>query len=470
MRSPDAWLRAATYRLLTWRDGRQDWCRHRQAFLETVGSAGAESPRAVPAGLRRIVEHAYRTVPYYYDAWRAMGFDPSRAFTLEAFGLLPLLRKEDIRTRKPDLVSRAHDVRALDVDYTGGTTGTQTQFYRDRACGVARLGRQWGVLERCGHRVGDRRGVVWGVHAEAGVHRGRSWRGAIRAYGAAHEAICCTSMSAGDMREFHGRLRRFRPRTLYGYPSALAELAEFVRAAGLPPICVARIFCTAERLTDAHRRLLRDVFEGEVFNLYCSREHGCVAFECERHEGLHIDTGSVFVEVVRDGRPVEPGESGEIVITDLLNYGMPFIRHATGDMAAVVAGRCECGLSLPRLARLDGRTTDRLYRPDGRTVTGLMLTDLFADIGQVRVAQFVQTTLDTIDVNVVTDGEIGLPVRARMLREVRDIIGPEIRIRIRPVDDVPRNPRSGKYQEVICRLAEPVASATAPAMNGAEAT
>ena len=39
-----------------------------------------------------------------------------------------------------------------------------------------------------------------------------------------------------------------------------------------------------------------------------------------------------------DGNPVKPGETGEIVVTDLDNYGMPLIRYRIGDRGKWSAG------------------------------------------------------------------------------------------------------------------------------------
>ena len=160
-----------------------------------------------------------------------------------------------------------------------------------------------------------------------------------------------------------------------------------------------------------------------MFDLYCTREHGCVAFECRKHDGLHIDTGSVFVEITRNGKRVAPGETGEITITDLANYGMPFIRSRTGDLGALTTRPCPCGLPFPLLAGLDGRAIDCIYTPSGSTVSGLMLSDLFVELPGLRLLQFVQDSLSRLDVNVVTTADLSSEVEQKMIHEVRELVG-----------------------------------------------
>jgi phenylacetate-CoA ligase len=452
-------LRLLAYDFFARRDGLGGWQRHRDEFRALAASTPAGVREHARERLRSLLRHAFETVPHYREAWHAAGFTPSAATTVRDLADLPLLTKDVIRERKTELVSRAVPVAAMHLDLTGGTTGTQTAFYRDHACRVARFGRQWGVLGYCGYEPGDTRGLVWGAHADVGAATAaRGIKARVRQFASADETICCTVMSRDDMRAYHRRLSAFRPRVLYGYPNAIEQFARFVQDEGLPPIAVRRIFCTAEALHDRQRTLFQRVFGGEVFNLYCSREHGCAAFECGRHHGLHVDAGSVVVEILANGRPAQPGETGDIVVTDLLNYGMPFIRYVTGDRATACDAACDCGCPLPLIASLDGRTADTLVRPDGTTVAGLMLDDLFVDLPAIRHAQFVQHDVSSLDVNVVLTAGVTADLTAAVIREVRSIMGPEITVRIHVVDDIPRNPRSGKYQLVINKV-----SSSAPA-------
>lgn len=451
-------LRPLAHDAISRRNGFGGWQRHRAAFRALTAQDAAAVERHSLAALARVLAHAYANVPLYRERWSAVGYAPSPEVTLDELRQLPLLTKADIRDRKAELVARDVPDQLRQLDYTGGTTGTQTSFYRDDACRVARFGRQWGVLERCGYRPGDKRALIWGAHADLetpkGAHRIKQW---IREFAAADAAICCTVMTRDQMLAYHRRLWAFRPKVIYGYPNAIEQFATFVER-HLVPIKVERVLCTAEKLRDHQRELFRRVFGGEVFDLYCSREHGCVGFECGSHDRYHVDAGSVIVEILRDGRPARPGESGEIVVTDLLNRAMPFIRYVTGDVATASDGPCSCGCALPTFSSLDGRTADTLYRPDGSRVAGLMLDDLFMELPAVTHAQFIQTDPSSIDVNAIARGGGTEHLRQMMTSEVRSIMGPDVAVRIHFVDDIPRNPRSGKFQTVICTL---------PARNGA---
>jgi phenylacetate-CoA ligase len=302
--------------------------------------------------------------------------------------------------------------------------------------------------------VGDRCGLVWGAHQDLGEPSAQpGWRQSFRRFAAGKEILACTVMDEGALAQFHRTLMHFQPRVLYGYPNAMCHFLDYLRARGDEPVRVERVFCTAERLTEDQRRALAKGFGAEVFNLYCTREHGCIAFECSQHRGLHIDAGSVFLEILCGTRRAEPGEIGDIVVTDLLNRGMPFVRYRIGDRGALADAPCACGCALPLLLSLDGRVTDLLRRPDGSSVSGVMLVDLCMDAPEVRHLQIIQEALDRVRVRVEPGAGYGDAVRDRIVREVRGYMG-ELQVVVEPVVAIARNPHSGKFQEVICGLGE----------------
>jgi phenylacetate-CoA ligase len=252
--------------------------------------------------------------------------------------------------------------------------------------------------------------------------------------------------------EYYERLRKFKPKLIYGYPNAISHFGDFVSRKKLQPLSVDKVICTAESLKSNQREQLSKSFKAEVYNLYCTREHGCIGFECAQHNGFHIDTGSVLVEVLQNGNSAPAGEVGDLVITDLLNYGMPFIRNKIGDRGALSLQPCACGCQLPMLRPLEGRVTDMLYLPDGQTVSGLMLPDMFADVQTIRKFQVVQKTIHEFHLNLVVIDDYDSETEALLLKEVREYLGDKVDIIVNLFPDIPNNPLSGKFQEVISEI------------------
>ena len=165
---------------------------------------------------------------------------------------------------------------------------------------------------------------------------------------------------------FLEELERIRPQSVVAAPSQLARLlcssavAEAVRDVGLRTL-----LASSEALSPDLRQKLEETWACEVFDHYGLTEsaYGC-AVECRSHDGMHIREADIFLECVDvvSGRPVPPGQKGEIVLTTLTREAMPLVRYRTGDYAAILPGPCRCGSPLRRLERVLGRI---VRGPDG---------------------------------------------------------------------------------------------------------
>src|SRR5207237_708266 len=78
------------------------------------------------------------------------------------------------------------------------------------------------------------------------------------------------------------------------------------------------VISDGEPLVPTTRALVARAFGTVPFDVYGLVELSNFAWECERHDGLHVSADTHLVEIVGDdGRPVPPGTPGRIVCTDL---------------------------------------------------------------------------------------------------------------------------------------------------------
>jgi phenylacetate-CoA ligase len=144
-------------------------------------------------------------------------------------------------------------------------------------------------------------------------------------------------------------LEKDRCRQLFGYPSAIYLLCLQARKErrNLHELGIRASFVTGEVLFPHQRELISQTLGAPVADGYGGRDSGFIAHECPQG-GMHILSDAVIVEIIGpDGKPVAPGESGEIVATDLYSHEAPFLRYATGDVAALSTQSCPCGRPLP---------------------------------------------------------------------------------------------------------------------------
>lgn len=155
-----------------------------------------------------------------------------------------------------------------------------------------------------------------------------------------------TSRFLLNTRETLEKIHARRPLIISANPSILAEIANATIRFPQFKLAVKYAISGGKNLSQQRRRFIEKTLGCEVFNRYELLEFGVLGTECKYHNGFHINVESFVVEIVdQNGLNVSPGVFGRIIITDLRNYAMPFIRYDTGDTGFFIKEFCSCGLA-----------------------------------------------------------------------------------------------------------------------------
>ncbi len=152
-------------------------------------------------------------------------------------------------------------------------------------------------------------------------------------------------------------LRRERVPILYGKPSSLLQLVDLDKrqAPRNTRVRSLSVLSSGENLYEDHRERLEDWFRCPVYNAYISTEGGLIAVECQHRTGLHVQQDRVRLEVLKpDGSTASHG-TGEVLLTNLANWAMAFVRYRTGDNATIRRTSCPCGHSGQTILDFPGR-------------------------------------------------------------------------------------------------------------------
>jgi phenylacetate-CoA ligase len=403
--------------------------------------------------LRRLVHHAYHHVGYYREAMDQRKLKPADIATLEDLRKLPLLDKAQVRESLYfDLLSDNHDKRRILKVTTSGSTGEPFVCYADQHQLEIRWAATLRSLEWTGWRFGDRQARLW--HQTIGMSWHQVVRERIDAWLSRRIFIPAFEMSDEDVEKAVRRLRRHRPVLVDGYAECFNFLADYARRHGALGIGPRGMVSSAQVLPDESRQSIEEAFRTRVFDKYGSREFSGLAYECEAHDGHHVVGESYVVEVLKDGRPAAPGEMGEVVVTDLNNFCMPFIRYRIGDLALAMGAdeACACGRGLPRLGRIEGRVQSMIVGADGHVVPGSLFPHLFKDYDFViRQFQVLQDEPGAVRLKVVKAARFDENVFAEALGILRRYLGEATRIDVEFVDVIPMV-RTGKRQVSVSRV------------------
>jgi phenylacetate-CoA ligase len=362
-------------------------CREHQRFLEGSQFWDEGRLRAYQdERLRRLIRHAHANCPRYREVMEARGLTPEDIRTRDDLPKLPLLTRQELIEGLDRLRARNCPERALMPYRTGGSSGMPALFYRDRRSEYAidASNRRFGGF--AGFSPGMSVALLWGNMAE--LNKAGRLRYRLRYLMFNQILLNSFHLTEHDLEAYARRMQRLRPEVVRGYASAVSLFVRELerRGIGLPsPRCV---ILTSEHASPQEKEQIGRFFGCAVFEEYGCREFSMLAYECPAHAGLHVAAEHYIIEVVdpQTGEPAPEGR-GEVVVTSLINYAMPFVRYALGDASRLLAGRCACGRGLPRLDFVEGRVADCIITRSGVSVGCGLFETLFEGLSGITQYQ-----------------------------------------------------------------------------------
>ncbi len=380
------------------------------------------------AQLALILNYARERSPYYRARWG----DRSAVVAAESherLAELPFMTKRDLQENREELLARPGPTR-FTRKTTGGSTGEPVTVVKDRRATAYEMAASWLGYGWHGVEIGDRAARFWG----SPYTLKRRLRFAAADFAMHRIRFSAFAFDEADLERYWRACNRFRPDYFYGYVSMLEAFAAFVDASGYDGtgLSLKSVITTSEVLTPSQRGLIQNTFGTRVQNEYGCGEVGAVAYECEEGR-LHVMSENVVVEVLTpSGEPAQPGQSGEIVITDLGNRAMPLVRYRVGDFA-VPGLPCPCGRGFPVLEKIWGRAYDFVEAPDGRRYHGEFFMYLMEELRSagrpIGQFQIVQEGPRNLAVAIVMPESARSAVEADILSRLgRTLPGMEIRV------------------------------------------
>lgn len=403
--------------------------------------------------LSKLLRHAQANVPYYRAAMRAAGVGAADFRTPGDIRKLPLLPRALAGETLQARTTTAAPFPTI-LKTTSGSSGDPLSFAYDAGSEAWRQAMKLRGYEWAGYRPGDRVLHYWGPAPRPRPSLGKRVKMAVdRAIRREHYFDCVTQDEAHLLQAVK-MIRTQQPKVIVCYAQSGGGLARFILERGLRDWDTIPVICGAEPLFLADRQLMERAFGLAVFDTYGCRETMLIASECAAHKGLHSSMENILLEVLvigADGsqRPAEPGECGNVVITDLHNLGQPLIRYVNGDLA--IAGDdslCACGRAIPRIASVDGRVNEALTDGRGGQVNGMYFCTIMVPLAHaVRRYQATQHKNKAITLKIVPTESYGKET-AKILRDNITRAIPGVHLKIELVDSI-ESAASGKGRPVV---------------------
>lgn len=394
--------------------------------------------------LRRLVSHAYHHVPFYHDRFQKINLHPNDIRTIDDLHKIPVIDKDDFQqSKKSDLIDRRiKDTDRLVTINTAGSSGKILQFFVD--CGYNQLRKAQflrpyltngnGLFDRvlCFRAIPRLKQMV---HQKLGL---------LKEYQIDSGADPLVQIEA---------IQNLKPEVMRGYGSTFHLMASKMLEENISVPSPRIIFTDSEFLSIASRHKIEKAFQTELIDIYGTFETENVAYECHNHQGYHMAIDCVIIEFLKDGKPVKPGETGEIVFTVLDNYAFPFIRYNIHDLAAYTDKPCSCGRTFPLMKVIAGRKFDYAQKSDGTKVSSTSLSyHLWFLEKYIHEFQIIQEGIDLFTVLLVPTKFYSEKIRFEAEKDIRRYF-PKAKIKICLVDQIKRE-TSGKLIDFKTLLAK----------------
>ncbi len=399
--------------------------------------------------LKHLLCYANDNVEYYKQIFNENNFSPEKIQYIEEIQKIPVLTKKLIQENLDMMISKKFIKQELVEDASGGSTGKPTIFFKDRERHLLRRADQIRHDRWSGWDLGQPYAILWGDQKTFSMRTSlKQWivmKIVERVY-----PLDAFEITEEKLATFTRVLSSVKPVMILSYANAIYLFAKYLegREHGIKP---KGIISSAETLPLYKKELIERVFSCKVLNRYGSREVGLIASECPCQEGLHINSDNVFVEVLIGDRPVAKGRSGEIVVTDLWNFGMPLIRYKMEDRGSLKEGLCSCGRGLPLLGEVEGRTSDFLVAEDGTLIHGEYFTHLFYGVAGVKQFQIIQENHKNVTVKIAAQDNIDKSSFQNIEKTIKESLGMFVDVKIELLDHIPPAP-SGKYLFTISKI------------------
>lgn len=275
--------------------------------------------------IHEIVKHAYENTIYYRKLLDDLNLNPNLFTSKEKLGLLPVLERNTLVKKYDDLIDTKNSYSKLFKSSSSGTTGEPVKYVHDIEGESAGKASGLCLYNLTGYKPNTNGIHIWG-NAES-IKKWNTISSKLKRF--LLNKIYFPSINLNEEKGYHILLElisKRKPKYIDGYAGAIASFAKWLKKENIKLKNIEGVITTAEKITDTDKNNIEECI-APVNDMYGCGEINGVAIKLHYTPNYLIMDPHVVVEtIIHDGIK-------KIVITDLNNKVMPFIRYVVGDSA-----------------------------------------------------------------------------------------------------------------------------------------
>jgi phenylacetate-CoA ligase len=310
--------------------------------------------------LKNLLKDVFQNVPWYRK-FSQSHYDSYNEFKrIEDLKHLPILDREKIRDNHDELLNNHYFGRTF-MSSSSGTTGMPINYWHDINAYSAGIASGYVLMGISGWQPGDRTVHIWGNSDS--IKQWNKLNSKIKQKIYRRKNISSRLINdPNNLKILVDNIKKFKPKVIDGYANSIFELASYLNKDKDIIPGIKTIFTTAENLEKKHENIIERSL-APVSDIYGCGEINGIACRPVKDNKYYILDSHVIVETIPS---CNPGLK-EILVTDLDNYYMPFIRYKVGDLIDdVQSASRENPLPFKYFTKIYGRTSDYVILPNGK--------------------------------------------------------------------------------------------------------
>ena len=390
-----------------------------------------------------LLKYTNEHICYYKNLYKRNGIDVNK---IDDFKKIPILQKVDVQEHWADMISNEYDLSELYAQKTSGSSGIPLKCLYDKEEKARRALTLWNNRKaNCPEIFGKKM-----VSFHTGGRKITSEDISIENNVMYLNYIGKDGLNEKKLERFYEALVFFEPYFIRVLPSVLITFINYCTTANkkIPNESVQYIELVGEYLTEKNYIKISSNFENaKVRNFYGAQEFYTIGYSCSENN-LHIDN-DIYMEIVN---PDSEGY-GDIVITGLRNYCMPFIRYNLGDRGRIISTPCSCG-SERQIIELQSSRQSEFFTSNGKKYSGdvfrIAIENFEKKLNAVYVHQFqiFQKQENKFVMYVVVDGSVSSIDKLKnfLVNELHKLFDLSIKLDVLEKTSLDVNSRSHKFK------------------------
>ncbi|MDY6933082.1 MAG: hypothetical protein SVZ03_02515 [Spirochaetota bacterium] len=304
--------------------------------------------------LQKVIRHAYDSTQFYRKWMDDAKVMPDEIRCIDDLHRIPPISKSQIQQNDTSFISNLYHADNCLTRTTSGSSGKMLRVLWDQDSFWSRVALFYRTFSMIGYNpfkkvvyflpVAEDTGFTFGLFRQMGLSLSR------------------------PMDEVRELLIKLKPHILSIYPSYAIDLGRHISDRDIDLMGIEAISLNSEMILDHDAALIEKKYKCPVYQEYSSVEIGMIASMC-KEKGMHLFNDNVVVEILDSkGDPAAPGEVGEVIVTALNSFAMPFIRYRLGDYTRMLGKQCSCGSPFPLIGHIEGRKDDSFRLSDGHQI------------------------------------------------------------------------------------------------------